>query len=78
MDDRRADKSVSIWHPRVDLEGNGPDGLTTPRRRSEGAKVRDRKQPPPDSLSTLEKFDPKVILNSCPSPRRSLTDTVVE
>lgn len=54
MDDR-ADKSVSIWHPRVDLEGNGPDGLTTPGRRSEGAKVRDRKQPPPVSV------DPRKI-----------------
>jgi len=60
MDDRLADKSASIWHPRVDLEGNGPDGLTTPRRRSEGAKVQGRKLPP-RSLPTLGKFDPRVI-----------------
>lgn len=70
MDDRRVDKSVSILHPRVDLEGNGPDGLTTPWRQSEGAKVRGRNKP--SSPVDPRKFDLKVTLNSCLSPRRSL------
>jgi len=57
MDDRRVDKSVSILHPRVDLEGNGPDGLTTLWRRTEGAKAETH----PRRLSTLENSIPKSL-----------------
>lgn len=60
-------------------EGNGPDGLTTPSRRSQGAKVRGRNQPPvvcrPSKIRSRSHFKFVSIASSISDSSRRLNNS---